>query len=89
MPRHCNYHNYNTRLCLNLRPFRPKRAFCEKCLRCDLPRIVNTTSYNTLNTIVTHSFDSFYRHIQLSLLEKYSDACTMDDCYACQRLAAQ
>ena len=31
-PRNCSYHNYITRHCQNLRPFRPKRQFCKTCL---------------------------------------------------------
>ena len=46
-------------------PFLPKREFCKKCLRYNLPKIINTTSTNIINTIFTHSFDSFFRYIDL------------------------
>ena len=80
MPRNCTYHNYNTRHCQNLRPFRPKQQFCKKCLRYNLPKIINTTSTNIINTFFTHSFDSFCRHIKLSILEKYTDICIVENC---------
>ena len=89
MPRNCTYHNYNTRHCQNLRPFRPKREFCKRCLRYNLPKIINTTSTNIINKIFTHSFDSFCRYIKLSLLENYTENCIVENCYVCHRLAAQ
>ena len=89
MPRNCTYHNYNTRHCQNLRPFRPKREFCKRCLRYNLPKIINTTSTNIINKIFTHSFDSFCRYIKLSLLENYTENCMVENCYVCHRLAAQ
>ena len=42
MPRNCTYHNYNTRHCQIIRPFRPKREFCKKCLRYNLPEIMSS-----------------------------------------------
>ena len=71
MPRNFTYHNYNDRHCLDLRPFRLKREFCKKCLRYDLPRIVNTTSSNIITKIYTHSFYGFCGHIKLRVFEKY------------------
>ena len=88
MPRNCTYHNYNTRHCQNLRPFRPKREFCKKCLRYNLPQIFNTTSTNIINNFFTHSFDIFCRYIKLSLLENYTNIFIVENCYVCHRLAA-
>ena len=87
MPRNC--HNYSTRYCQNLRPFRPEREFCKKCLRYNLPKIINTTSPLIINTIFTHSFDSFCRYIKLSFLENYTEIYIVENCYVCHRLAAQ
>ena len=78
MPRNCTYHNYSTRHCQNLRPFRPKGEFCKRCLRYNLPKIISTTSTNIINKIFTHSFDSFCRYIELSLLENYTVICIVE-----------
>ena len=89
MLRNCTYHNYNTRHCQNRRPFRPKRTFFKKCLHYNLTGIINTTSANMTNTIFTHPIDSFCRYIKLSIIEKYTDVCTVENGYFCQHLAAQ
>ena len=74
MSRNCTYQNYNTSHCQNPRSIRPKRGFCKKCLRYNLPEIINTTSINIINTIFTHSlivFVNTLNRVSLKITQRF------------------
>ena len=61
-------HNYNTRGCTNLRNSIVKHEFSRKCIRYQLPIVINNTPLIILNKVTTHSMTGFTNTLKNSVL---------------------
>ena len=61
-------HNYNTRGCTNLRNSIVKHQFSRKCIRYQLPIVINNTPLIILNKATTHSMTGFTEYIKIVLV---------------------
>ena len=68
----------------NLHTFRARHAFENKCLRHNLPLIVNNIPDIVKDKLPTHSLNGFAMYVKLSLLQTYNDAYTITNCYMCR-----
>ena len=79
-------HNYRTRNCAKLSLPKTKHKFAEKCIRYQLPKIINSTSKSITDKINTHSYYGFSNYVKLSFLNDYETECNIENCYVCQVL---
>ena len=77
-------HNCNTRHRTNLCTNTTKRKFAEKCLRNQIPIIVNLTSSNLTSKIQTHSREGFSTYVKNDIIHNYQEECSIPNCYICQ-----
>jgi len=78
-------HNYNTRQQNNIHQPLARHEYAKKCLRIDLPHVINTTPVNILEKVNTHSLNGFSWYIKQSILQSYQNSCTIENCYICSR----
>ena len=76
-------HGHNTRQKQNIHQPFAKHVFARKCLRFDLPRIINTTPSLILDKVTTHSLQGFSRYIKQYILRNYEETCMIVNCYIC------
>ena len=76
-------HTYDTRQKGEVRTVRTNHSFADKCLRTNLPKTINSTSYIVLDKINTHSLQGFANYFRACALAKYSDVCLVQNCYTC------
>ena len=57
----------------------------QNCLRNYLPGVINTTPLNVLDKVSTHSYKGFSNYAKLKLIENYSNECSIENCYICNR----
>merc|ERR1711895_6877 len=55
----------------------------EKCLRNNLPSVLNSTPQIAICKVETHSFQGFTNYLKKILVENYSSECNTIDCYIC------
>ena len=79
-------HNYNTRGCTNLRNSIVKHEFSRKCIRYQLPIVINNTPLIILNKATTHSMTGFTEYIKKFCISKYNTVCNIIHCYICNML---
>ena len=77
------FHIYNTRGCTNLRNSIVKHEFSRKCIRYQLPIVINNTPLIILNKAITHSITGFTEYIQQFCISKYNTVCNINHCYIC------
>ncbi len=78
-------HTYNTRQQHKIHLPLARHTYAQKCLRFDLPRIINNTPTIILDKIETHSLTGFSWYIKQYIIGSYSETCTIEDCYICSR----
>ncbi len=78
-------HNHNTRQIQDIHQPYAKHEFAKRCLRFDLPHIINNTPNIILDKIHTHSLQGFSLYIKHYLLQSYQDVCIIENCYICSR----
>lgn len=78
-------HNYNTRQQDHIHLSTVKHEYAKKCIRFDLPRLINDTPNDILSKVTTHSLDGFSWYIKQHILQGYSDSCIIPNCYICSR----
>ncbi len=78
-----NVHTHDTRIKNELHTFRAWHEFAKKCLRHNLPLIVNNIPDIVKDKLATHSLNGFAMYVKLNLLQTYNDACTITNCYIC------
>ena len=76
-------HSYNTRRPNQLIINKTKHKFADKCIRVQLPIIINSTTSNVTNKIMTHSFKGYVTYITNDMLDKYQTLCRIANCYIC------
>ena len=83
--RNYNQHHYPTRSQNDV--YRPlvKHEFAKKCIRYQLPQIVNNTPENIISKVNTHSLHGFCNYIKIKALETYEETCSLRQCYICNR----
>ena len=79
-----NIHSHDTHKATNIHTSMTRHEFAKKCLKYNLPHIINETPELVLETIVTHSLRGFAYNLKMYLLQKYQNVCTISDCYICQ-----
>ncbi len=80
-----NTHNYSTRHQNDLHQPLARHEYAKKCLRFDLPRIINSTPNIILDKIYTHSLDGFSWYIKQYITQSYHETCLIENCFICSR----
>ncbi len=78
-----NDHNYDTRKQHTIRTMRPNHEYARKCLRYDIPMVMNSSPVEIINKINTHSVQGFAGHIKHTILQSYQVNCIIINCYIC------
>ena len=79
-----NIHSHDTRKATNIHTSITRHEFAKKCLKYNLPHIINDTPELVLEKIVTQSLRGFAYYLKMYLLQNYQNVCTISDCYICQ-----
>ena len=75
---------HDTRKATNIHTSITRHEFAKKCLKYNLPPIMNDTPELVLEKIVIHSLRRFAYYLKMYLLQKYQNLCTISVCYICQ-----
>ena len=76
-------HDYSTRF-NNLVSLNVTRThLARRCLRNNIQVILNSTPSIVLEKIYTHSFSGFVTYAKQSIINSYSNECTIPNCYVC------
>ena len=67
----------------NIPTIRIKHSFAKKCLRYNLPILINNTPKNIKDKVYTHSLPGFSTYIKKIYIEKYENSCQIRNCYVC------
>ena len=78
-------HTYHTRQDTNIHHPLARHEYAKKCIRYDIPQIVNKTPAIILNKIDTHSLSGFSWYIKQYTINLYSEMCNIQSCYICSR----
>ena len=79
----CDVHKHDTRNKHELYTYRIKHEFAKKCLRHNLPLILNNNPHTVKDKISTHSMQGFVQYVKHHLLRSYRETCTISNCYTC------
>ena len=79
----CNVHKHDTRNKHELYTYRVKHEYAKKCLKHNLPLILNNISHLVKEKINTHSMLGFVKYVKHHLLQSYRETCTISNCYTC------
>ena len=79
----CNVHKHDTRNKHELYTYRVKHKYAKKCLRHNLPLILNNISHLVKEKINTPSMLGFVKYVKHHLLQSYRETCTISNCYTC------
>ena len=80
-----NIHLHDTRTSSKIHTVRTKHEFAKKCLKYNLPHIINATPAIVVEKIQTHSLRGFTTYAKQFLIQKYTDTCTIQNCYSCNQ----
>ncbi len=78
-------HTYHTRQKHDIQQPLAKHEFAKKCIRFDLPQIINSTPNIIKEKVFTHSLQGFSWYVKRYMLQTYQDICTIENCYICSR----
>ncbi len=78
-----NTHIHTKRIQHKIHIFKPNYEYVKKCIRSDIPNLVNNTPHNIIEKIYTHSLQGF--SLENHLLQSYQDNCTIIKYYICLR----
>ena len=67
-----------------LQTHKVKHEYAKKCLRYNLPVVVNKTTENIKSKVATHSLHGFSWYTKKQFIEYYTDRCTFEICYICR-----
>ena len=76
-------HTYHTRYREVPRYPLPQRQTTQNCIRYYVPSLINETPVNITEKINTHSYSGFSTYVKLFLIGKYTETCTIPNCYVC------
>ena len=85
LPLHPNItiHDHATRIQNDIHQPLASHAYAKKCLRYDLPVVINNTPKIIIEKIDTHSLAGFAGYIKQYILQSYHESCSIDNCYIC------
>ena len=78
-------HNYDTRIKNEICTYKTKHEFAKKCLRHNLPFLLNNIPTIVKEKLNTHSLQGFAQYAKLYFLQNYQDSCTKQNCYICMQ----
>ena len=78
-----NIHSHYTRTRNKLSVTKPSHEYAKKCLRHDIPRVINNAPSMYIDKIATHSIEGFSWYIKLKLIDSYNETCSIQNCYIC------
>ncbi len=78
-------HSYSTRQQNKIHQPLAKHDYAKKCIRYDIPKLVNNTPSLILDKVWTHSLQGFAWYIKQHIIQNYQENCTIDACYICSR----
>ena len=64
-------HTFNTQIHDNIHTNRAKHNFAKRCIRHDIPFLINNTTFNIKNKITTHSLPGFISYAKENFLQNY------------------
>ena len=79
-----NFHGVNTRQRRNLHINRVAHSFAEKCIRYNLPKLINDTNPLVFKKFFTHSFHWFSNYSKRFFISMYTENCEIVNCYICR-----
>ena len=56
----------------------------DKCIRSDLPKVINETDKDIMDKIATHSYHGFAFYFKGVTIGKYKQNCQIQNCYVCK-----
>ena len=80
-----NIHIHDTRASNKIHTARINHEFAKKCLKYNLPHIINDTPEIVVEKIYTHSLRGFTTYAKQFLIQKYTDTCAIPNCYSCNQ----
>ena len=80
-----NIHIHDTRTSSKIHTARSNHEFAKKCLKYNLPHIINDTPEIVVEKIYTHSLRGFTTYAKQFLIQKYTDTCAIPNCYSCNQ----
>ena len=78
-------HNHNTRQQHDIHQPYARHEYAKRCLRFDLPQIINSTPSHILDKVYTHSLNGYSWYIKQSIIKSYQENCIIQNCYICSR----
>ena len=76
-------HGRNTRNNSLISTNRTRLKSSDKCLRNNLPVVLNSTPQVALDKVGTHSYHGFSNYIKNIMINNYSSECNIRNCYIC------
>ena len=76
-------HTFNTRIHDNIHTNMAKHDFAKRCIRHDIPLLINNTTFNIKNKITTNSLRGFISYAKENFLQNYKTLCFLPNCYIC------
>ena len=78
-------HQHHTRIQDNIHVGRTTHEYAKRCIRYDLPMVINKTPREILSKIDTHSLRGFAGYIKQYYMNSYQVNCTIPHCYICAK----
>ncbi len=76
-------HGYDTRINHNIHLLKPNHEYAKKCIRNNIPLLVNNTPNNILEKIHTHSLQGFSTYVKHCYIESYNETYNIVNCSIC------
>ncbi len=80
-----NTHLHDTLTSSKIHTLRNKHEFAKKCLKYNLRHHIKATPAIVVEKIQTHSLRGFTTYAKQFLIQKYTDTCTIQNCYSCSQ----
>ena len=80
-----NIHLHDTRTSSKIHTVRTKHEFAQTFLKYNLPHSISATPAIVVEKIQTHSLRGFTTYAKQFLKQKYTDTCTIKNCYSCNQ----
>ena len=78
-------HGHDTRDKNKIYTYKIKHEFTKKCLRHNLPLLLNNLPEIVKEKLMTHSSQGFVNYVKLYFLQSYEVICTRQNCYVCMQ----
>ena len=76
--------NYNLQVTKSLTNVNTKTISDDKCIRYDLPKVINETDKDIMDKIATHSYQDFAFYFKRVTIRKDNQNFHIHNCYACK-----